>query len=246
MPERLQDVTGRIAAVQRRRDLWPVLLDFYHERGIAMVSFQLLGGEGGSGNRPLIVQDGYPDGWTEEYLDGGYASVDPMAELSRLTGRPLLWSEIESMPPLTPSGIAFLRRRHDTVGTDGITLRVYGPEGQDALVGLGFATGRRSVSAEEMFQFQSVAQLGHLRYLAIAARKPEGTTPLSEREREVLSWIARGKSNADIGNILAVSPHTVDTHVRRLFDKLEVSDRTTAAVKAVGVGLLPYATLGVP
>lgn len=62
---------------------------------------------------------------------------------------------------------------------------------------------------------------------------------LSPREREVLRWIANGKSNAVIAEILGISPHTVDTHNRRIFRKLGTCDRTTAAIKALDEGLLP-------
>ena len=62
---------------------------------------------------------------------------------------------------------------------------------------------------------------------------------LSERETEILTWVAKGKSNTDIGAILQISPHTVGTYLRRILSKLDVSSRTTAAVRAAQLGLLP-------
>ena len=62
---------------------------------------------------------------------------------------------------------------------------------------------------------------------------------LSAREREILVWVAMGKSNRDIGGILRISPHTVATYLKRILTKLEVSSRTTAAVRAAQLGLLP-------
>jgi DNA-binding CsgD family transcriptional regulator len=62
---------------------------------------------------------------------------------------------------------------------------------------------------------------------------------LSMREREILTWVAHGKSNTDIGMILDISPHTVGTYLRRILTKLRVSSRTTAAVRAAQLGLLP-------
>lgn len=63
--------------------------------------------------------------------------------------------------------------------------------------------------------------------------------PLSRRETEVLRWIAAGKSNGDIGTILGISPHTVDSVCRRLMCKLDTTSRTTAAVRGAQRGLLP-------
>jgi LuxR family quorum-sensing system transcriptional regulator CciR len=62
---------------------------------------------------------------------------------------------------------------------------------------------------------------------------------LSEREAEILTWVALGKSNTDIGTILRISPHTVNTYLKRILSKLEVTSRTTAAVRAAQMGLLP-------
>ncbi len=61
---------------------------------------------------------------------------------------------------------------------------------------------------------------------------------LTRRELEVLDLMAKGLTNSDIAKILCISPHTVKSHVVHLFNKLEVSDRTEAAVKAVRLGLI--------
>lgn len=62
---------------------------------------------------------------------------------------------------------------------------------------------------------------------------------LSPREREVLCWVSRGKSNSVIADILGISQHTVDTHIRRIFRKLGTTDRTTASIRAMETGQLP-------
>lgn len=53
---------------------------------------------------------------------------------------------------------------------------------------------------------------------------------LTLREAEVLLWIARGKSNREIGEILELSPRTVNKHLETIFPKLGVDNRTVAAV----------------
>ncbi|NUT93728.1 MAG: response regulator transcription factor [Saccharothrix sp.] len=63
--------------------------------------------------------------------------------------------------------------------------------------------------------------------------------PLSGREREVLTLVGRGLSNADIGRELFITEATVKTHLLRAFKKLDVSDRTAAVMAAMDQGLLP-------
>lgn len=56
---------------------------------------------------------------------------------------------------------------------------------------------------------------------------------LTAREAEVLLWIARGKSNRDIGQILGMSPRTVNKHLEQIYVKLGVENRAAAAAIAV-------------
>ncbi|MGC5012731.1 response regulator [Streptosporangium sp. DT93] len=64
------------------------------------------------------------------------------------------------------------------------------------------------------------------------------TESLSPRETEVLSLVARGMTNAEIGRALFISETTVKTHLLRAFGKLGVSDRTAAVTTALDRGLL--------
>jgi DNA-binding NarL/FixJ family response regulator len=64
---------------------------------------------------------------------------------------------------------------------------------------------------------------------------PFGMTP---REREVLTLLAGGKSNPEIGEALFISPRTAQTHVTNILAKLGVASRTEAAAVAVRDGLV--------
>jgi len=62
---------------------------------------------------------------------------------------------------------------------------------------------------------------------------------LTEREREILAWVATGRSNEEIAAELVVSPATVRTHVSRVMVKLAARDRAQLVVFAVQSGLAP-------
>jgi DNA-binding NarL/FixJ family response regulator len=60
---------------------------------------------------------------------------------------------------------------------------------------------------------------------------------LTEREREIVAWVATGRSNQEIAEALVVSPHTVRTHVSRAMVKLHARDRAQLVVFAMESGL---------
>lgn len=71
-----------------------------------------------------------------------------------------------------------------------------------------------------------------------AAAPSDGTPALSAREREVLTYIVKGFSYAEIARLLSLSTHTVATHVRRIYGKLEVHSRGEAVYEALATGLV--------
>lgn len=69
-------------------------------------------------------------------------------------------------------------------------------------------------------------------------REPE-TGPLSARELEILTFVARGYSNAQIATTLYISEGTVKRHLTNIYLKLDVTSRLNAVNKAAALGLLP-------
>jgi two-component system, NarL family, response regulator LiaR len=89
-------------------------------------------------------------------------------------------------------------------------------------------------SLERIFAGESVG-LGELSEIPT-------TTTLSEREQEVLALMALGLSNRQIAHELYLSVDTIKTHVRSVFGKLGVSNRTQAALVAADLGVGPPAS----
>ena len=64
---------------------------------------------------------------------------------------------------------------------------------------------------------------------------------ITRRENDVLQLIAKGLSYQRIAQALEVSPHTVTTHVKQIYRKLEVNSRGEAVFEAMQLGLIPPA-----
>ena len=101
-------------------------------------------------------------------------------------------------------------------------------------------TGIRSAARGDALVAPSVTR----RLIEDFARRPgraqakRALEPLTEREREVLTLVAQGKTNAEVAETLQVAEQTVKTHVGRILAKLQLRDRVQAVVFAYEIGLL--------
>lgn len=99
------------------------------------------------------------------------------------------------------------------------------------------------VSADQLTQIQValVGKSGLNEYLLRLVEEVTGRAErilserlqISGREAQVLLWLAQGKSNRDIAEILSLSPRTVNKHLERMFKKMGVENRTSAAAMAL-------------
>lgn len=129
----------------------------------------------------------------------------------------------------------FLSALFDHLGA-GVLLPVFGPGGRKGCIGLG--TGGDEGVAEPLTQTAwSIASWAHLCFCHM--RQRENPPPrLTERESEVIDLVAQGLSNTDIAGVLSISPHTVNTHLKRVFLKLDSQDRVTASLRALAYSLV--------
>ena len=221
-------------------DLWNLTVEYFYGRGVEMISYHHFGKPSkyrDMGIHGIRTQD-FPADWVAHYLEHHLFEHDPIVALAARTSRPFFWRDIRDLVALTGLEERVIRDLESADLGDGLSLQVSGPNFRNGYLGLGFGRDKPRIPESRVFEFKCVAQIAHLRYCELVEDTEDAAETLTPREREVLNWIARGKSNGVIADILDVSRHTVDTLVRRIFDKLDVTDRTTAAVKALGSGLI--------
>lgn len=96
---------------------------------------------------------------------------------------------------------------------------------------------RRSARGEAVLHPRVAGHLVDALRNATSPEAVEALGTLSQREREVLTWMAEGMSNGEIALRLGIGEKTVKTHVSNVLAKLDVADRTQAAVFAWKSGL---------
>ena len=80
--------------------------------------------------------------------------------------------------------------------------------------------------------------MGPIEEPPLATGRKDNADLLTKREREILVLIFEGKSSIEVANIISVSKRTVDFHLSRAYEKLNVSNRFQAFKKAIELGLI--------
>ncbi|RED17935.1 helix-turn-helix transcriptional regulator [Pontivivens insulae] len=225
-----------IASAKTAQELWDFGLDYFHAHGAQRVSYHHfpLGRREGM----TIHTDGFPEDWVCHYIEDQLYRVDPRPDLARRMANVFRWSDIDQIANLHEEQRDFMEELSHWKLGDGLAIPLFGPNLRNGYLGLGFGGSENMPDAAGAAALQMAAQAGHLRYCELLKNDFTAPANLSKREREILDWIAQGKSNAVIADILDISRHTVDTYVRRLFEKLNVSDRTSAAIVGIGSSIV--------
>lgn len=180
---------------------------------------------------------GYPLELVNAYHKLDYARLDIAARHCIATGEVLTWDEAWALGPTTQEERDFRNKLISTAMFNALGVPCFGPKQRIGYVTLLAEDIDRKTGPGERRWLQSMAQACHLRLCEMLFAKAKQVT-LSPREREILHWVAQGKSNSVIAQLVSCSTNTVDTHLRRTYAKMDVSDRTTAAIKAIGLGLI--------
>ncbi len=237
----LLDCLQDIARSDEPIRLWKGVVRSLREQGFVAGSyFFVKGAQVSAGLRPLTF--GFPRRFIDAYTATEFDRLDVVPRRTLASGRVMTWNEAWGSAPIATAEQQFRQQMLARLGAgehtlDGLAVPGYGPRQSNAFATLVPADQGRTFSPEERRLIQAVVQAGHMRLCEALLHNPPDAM-LSPREREILQWVALGKSNAVIAKVLDCSPNTVDTHLRRIYGKLSVSDRTTAAIRAIGLGLI--------
>jgi DNA-binding CsgD family transcriptional regulator len=187
---------------------------------------------------PSIMRN-YPEDWMKFYIENGYVAIDPLRQVAFRARGPVLWDNVPELIELSSEQRSCLFQGTEAGLFNGIGVPFHGPCGEVA--GVGIASSERSIDLHPnvVSALALISQQFHTAYIHMALGAL-GTpkVQLTQREREILLWCSRGKSNWVIGEILGISEHAVKFHVANCIAKLGTDSRITAVLKAIRLGLI--------
>ena len=185
----------------------------------------------------------YPQNWAD-YYDGHALGVsDPVHRASHITSIGFPWSQMEKMIPLTAADLRMLDLgRAQGIG-DGFTVPAHVPGEARGSCSFANEAGRTLPQATlplaqlaGNFAFEAARRLWTGRGAPARSRRPV----LTDRQRDCVLWVARGKGDWEISRILDISEETVARHIKQACGRYGVNKRTLLVIRTLFDGTLTF------
>ncbi len=181
----------------------------------------------------------YPDHWKTFYMEHELHNFDPTLQRASRSVAPVDWNRLQKDEEYTR---VFTPSRDFGIPHQGVTVPIRGLFGETGLL-----CASASVSAAEWKKLKRdimgslLTNAVHLHDTVMKSEplmKDLRQPGLSRREIEILQWIAAGKSQMDVGDILSISARTVEVHLRSAREKLCTISTAQAVGRAVSLGII--------
>jgi len=193
-----------------------------------------------SATRNSLIAVTYPPDWQKHYLQEGYVNVDPIVQAGMGGILPVDWETVDRSDPLVVR--FFDEAQGFRISPKGLSFPIRGRHGEFALFSVTSALRDREwrkLKKDYMRDFMVLAYYFHSWALKIESDERIELVPkLSVREKDCLRWRAVGKSDWEIGEILAIGERTVKFHLETARSKLGATNTLHAVAKAMSRGLV--------
>lgn len=229
-----------LGAVRTQQDILTPLRRTVEELGFGYVTYEMTVAPSGPTQTHFVTT--FPKAYIERYIERRYADEDFGPSYARRVNGPFLW---ESGHPRDPSRKQ--RALIDDTAQAGLKsggiIPLHGPVGVQAYLSIAGNMGANEFAGlfgSARHELILLAHYAHACSLRLDAQATVlRTTPLpTQRELEVLTWTARGKTRRDIAAILQISDETVKDHLERACARLGAVNKTHAVARALKADLI--------
>jgi|SRR4051812_19770754 len=241
MFERVGGFVDDVSSADSEAELRAILTEITREMGFAHFALSHHVDLSRS-TEPAIRIHNYPEEWERYYDRQHLGRTDPVHRACQMTAVGFAWSQLPKMIPLTRRDLAVLEAAaRQGLGT-GFTVPAHVPGEVNG--SCSFATARgRTLQAESLATAQLVGAFAFEAARRLAKRERQKLSDparFSERERDCLIWVARGKSDSEIATILGISPETVHQYMKQARANYDAVSRSQLVAHALFSGTISF------
>ncbi len=183
------------------------------------------------GSEAVTLANRLPRGLRSVYVKERYVEVNPVSRFCRQTDRPFIWKDAPYDAEREPRAAAFVGCVTDFGLSEGLVFPIADAQRAVGFVWMAGVPANAVGPDLPLLHLLALCAFDRINRLRVPASN--AYAPLTTRERDVLAWVAQGKSAWEIGMILGIAKRTVDEHVSAACRKLNAGNRTQAVVAAL-------------
>lgn len=188
------------------------------------------------GQSPLdgVLLNTRPENYVHHYLENSYVTEDPAVTQISQFNRPFSLTELLDADNLSKKERRIVHEGSEFGINEALIIPIINNNGDVAVLSPCGKYPDLSKRARSVTEMVGIYAHQKLRRMALAKKKePPIESRLSQRERDVMQWVAHGKTNDEIAALLGVTHSTVRSHIQRIMNKLGAANRTGAAMMAL-------------
>ena len=184
----------------------------------------------------------YPDKWVSYFDDNRLGVSDPVHRASHVTSVGFTWAQLERLIVMTPGDRLILELAREQGLGEGFTVPANVPGEARGSCSFASAAGRPlPMTILPLAQLAGAfAFEGARRMWRDKALGPEPHPAITDRQRDCLLWIARGKSDWETSRILGLSEETVIRHIKQARERYGVEKRTSLLIRTLFDGTISF------
>ena len=183
----------------------------------------------------LTVANGWPPEWFDIYTRENFSAMDPVPKFGASTVQPFEWSEARYDKESNRAAHLVMTRATEFRLMQGYCIPLH-YDGGGAVISM--ATEQLNIDPVAKSALQLIGVYAHNRIRSLGRPNQQKRDGLTAREREVLRWVADGKTSWEVSVILRISERIVKFHLIQASRKLNAVNRTSAVAKALARGLI--------
>lgn len=183
--------------------------------------------------RPFVLFSGWSDEWFAHYSEKGFVHADPVPRQALTTAMPFDWSEAFAAFEWDPAARQVIDTARDFGMVDGLCIPVYMGNGIQGVVSLAGDVRQLTGRCRVELHLLALHAHGQLRRLNAGGGVPAPRRSITEREAEMLKWVALGKTASEIADITGLTARTINQHCENARRRLGTSNRVHTVVEAL-------------
>jgi LuxR family transcriptional regulator, quorum-sensing system regulator BjaR1 len=180
----------------------------------------------------------WPSEWMNRYASRGYLLKDAIILQAKSRAAPFFWNELAPIIRANPAARLVMEEAREFNLAEGFTAAIPTLDGQT--VGFSISGRHFETDPDRRGVLTLIASYATARAIALQQESSNQSKriTLSPREREALQWAAEGKGDWEIGEVMNISEHGADKHLRSIRAKLGAINRTQAVAEGIRRGLI--------